>query len=151
MAKITQRDATRNQSAADFLRCEHIFLFDNHYQAGVFKNTTGAELTLKAGSLVKRGTTANELVPVGADLTLVDTIGIVFIEEDIVLAANETADIHYGIDGAIDETKLELPGATTIDTFPTDGTTTSGKTVKDFLHALGFQLEGSVDNTKYDN
>lgn len=148
MSGINQRNATRNQSTADFIRCEHIFLFDNHFQEAVFKNTTGSDYTLKPGSLVLRDTTASKQVkPAVDDDTIDNVIGIVFIEEEVTLAANETLDINYAIDGGIDETKLALPGTVTLDTVATG----KAKTLRDNLNGQGFQLEASVQNTKYDN
>jgi len=53
MQTITQRNATRNQSTADF-EVKRIFLFDNRFVEGVFKNTSGSDLTIKTGMLVAR-------------------------------------------------------------------------------------------------
>ncbi|HMI01624.1 MAG TPA: hypothetical protein VK541_04035 [Pedobacter sp.] len=50
---VTQRNATRNQSTADY-ELKKIFIFDNRFVEGVYKNTTGSQLTLVSGMLVAR-------------------------------------------------------------------------------------------------
>jgi len=148
MSGIIQRNATGNQSIADFISGLHIFLFDNHFQEAVFKNTTGAELILKPGSLVVRDiATPGQVTPAVDDATIDNVIGIVFIEEEVTLAIGGSLAINYGIDGGIDESKLSFPGTVTLDTVAA----TKAKTLRDNLNGQGFQLESSVQNTKYDN
>ena len=147
MSEVNQRNATNNQSTADY-SCNRIFLFDNKYQEGIFKNNTAGALTLKAGMLVLRDTTTpTQVVPAIAGATLVDVIGIVKLSEDVELAAGETVDINFAISGDIDETHLVLPDTVTLETVPTGGT----RTLRDTLNALGLSLKGSVQNTKFDN
>lgn len=144
---VTQRDATRNQSTADY-NCKRIFLFDNNYQDVVFKNNTAGDLVLKPGSLVLRDTaTPSQVIPAVAGATLANVIGIVNIEEEVTLAAGATLNISMAISGEVDETHLELPDTVTLDAVPTSGT----KSLRDYLQALGFSLKASVNNTKYDN
>lgn len=145
MENIDQRDVTRNQSTADF-SSNRVFLFDNTFHEGVFKNDTLGEITLKEGSFVRRDpANAAQLIPVIAGATLPNVLGIVKLDEDVVLQASETVNINYGIDGDIDETYLELPATVTLDTIE------GAKTFKDHLHALGFSLKASDQNTKFDN
>lgn len=151
MTDLTQRNATRNQSTADYGQ-RRIFLFNNRYQEGTFKNNTGAELVLKAGSLVKRDpANAAQVIPAANDKTLQDVVGIVKLDEDVTLAAGATLVINFAISGDIDETELALPAGASLDAFPTDGTTPLTITLRDILQAKGFVLQGSVQNTKYDN
>jgi hypothetical protein len=49
----TQRNATNNQSTVDFER-KNLFLCGNRYSEGVYKNTTGSDVTFESGFLVAR-------------------------------------------------------------------------------------------------
>ncbi len=148
---INQRNVTRNQSTADY-GIERLFIFGNDFQEAVFNNNSGAELELQQGILVKRNpANAAQVIPATADETLGDVVGIVKFDGVMPVANGGTVDINYGKNGDIDENFLILPDGVTLDTFPTDGTTPLTKTVKDILHALGFNLNGSVQNTKFDN
>lgn len=147
MTELNKRDVTRNQSTADYGQ-KRIFLFNNRYQEGTFKNNTGAAYTLKPGTLVLRDTaTPSQIIPAVAGATLANVIGIVKLDGEVAMATAETLDINFAISGDIDETHLELPAGVTLDTVPTDGS----KTLRDILQGLGFVLQGSVQNTKYDN
>lgn len=145
MAKVTQRDNTRNQSTVDISH-SHIFMGSNGFEEAVFLNNTGAELTLKPGSLVLRnGAAPLQIIPVVADATIANVIGVIAIEDEVVLADAATLNVNYCTKGKVDETLLELPGAYTLDTVQ------ANRTVKDHLNALGFELVATVENTKLDN
>jgi len=60
---VTQKNVTRNQSTADF-EVKKIFLFDNRYVEGVYKNTTAGEQTLKSGMLTARASGTYEIATV---------------------------------------------------------------------------------------
>lgn len=144
---IDQRNATRNQSTADY-GYDRIFIFDNKYQEAVFNNTTGASLDLEPGSLVLRNTdVAGQVKPAVAGATLVDVVGIVKGCEVITLADGATTNINYGIGGMVDESLLQLPSGVTLETVPTG----AAKNLRDILTGLGFDLKAGVNNTKYDN
>ncbi|MBB6236498.1 hypothetical protein HDC90_001110 [Pedobacter sp. AK013] len=147
MQTINQRNATRNQSTADF-EVKRIFIFDNRFERGVFKNTTGGSFTLQAGMLVVRDTAVTGgLLPATA-LNFQDAIGIAAMEEDVVLANNETVNIMYGTKGTVDGLKLVLPATVTLNSVATGDT----KTLGDLLNGLGLHLDlTTVENTKFDN
>jgi hypothetical protein len=145
---VTQRNATRNQSTADY-ESKRIFIFDNRFVEGVFKNTTVGSYSLKHGELVARSLTdANGFIPVTAD-NIADVIGIAKIDGGpVVLAASATANINIGTKGTIDGNLLVLPAGITLNSVPVDGT----KTLRDILEGIGFHVDTStVDNTKFDN
>lgn len=145
MAKVTQRDNTRNQSTVDISH-SHIFMGSNGFEESVFLNNTGAELTLKPGSLVLRnGAAPLQIIPAVADATIANVIGVIAIENEVVLADAATLNVNYCTKGKVDETLLSLPGAYTLDTVQ------ANRTVKDHLNALGFELVATVENTKLDN
>jgi len=51
--QVTQVDATRNQSTALF-SLKRIFIFDNRFVPGIYKNTSGATINLQGGMLAAR-------------------------------------------------------------------------------------------------
>jgi hypothetical protein len=53
MSSVTQRNATRNQSTADY-NMSHVFIWDNHFQSGTYKNQSGSLINLATGMLVAR-------------------------------------------------------------------------------------------------
>ena len=142
---VTQRNATRNQSTADFQQ-KKIFLFDNRFENGVFKNNAVADIDVVAGLLVARDTaTANGLIPVTA-LTLANVVGIVNIDGTVTLAENETADVAYATKGTINGNLLTLPARATLNS------TVGSKSLKDVLEGIGFHVETNiVENTNFDN
>ena len=148
---INQRNVTRNQSTADY-SVERLFIFGNNFQEATFKNNTGSDLELKQGILVRRNpNNPAEIIPATNDETLKQIIGIVKFDGSITIEDGETADINYGLNGDIDENFLALPEGVDLNTVLTGGTNPPQKTLKDVLHALGFNLNGSYQNTQYDN
>lgn len=144
--EVTQRNATRNQSTADYV-AKQIFIFDNRFVEGVFKNTTAGAYSLKHGELVARSTAdANGFIPVTVD-NLADMIGVAKIEAGpIVLTAGSTANINIGTKGTIDGNLLSLPATVTLNTV------VGNKTVRDILESIGFHVDtSSIENTKADN
>jgi len=65
---VTQRNATRNQSTADY-EVKRIFVFDNRFVEANFKNNSGANLDLQAGLLVCRDTGTYETASVAFSAT----------------------------------------------------------------------------------
>lgn len=139
--KTTQRNATRNQSTADFER-ENMFLFGNRFQEEVYKSV--GVTTIKTGMLVVRN---------GADVSLATAenldkvIGITFIENSIECQASELKNVNICISGDIDSGLLVLPSTVTLLT----ATSVGGKNLKDLLTSLGFVLKNVTENTKFDN
>lgn len=150
MTQVTQRGATRNQSTADY-QVKHMFIWDNKFQKGAFKNTTGGSFTLQPGMLVARSLTiAGGLIPVTfTDLStnnLADIIGIASHEGDIVLANNAISNITYCSEGTVDVQYLVFPAGVTLDTV------VGNKVLRDVIAALGIDLDNTtVEMTKFDN
>lgn len=146
--ETNQRNATRNQSTADFQR-KNIFTFGNRNQEGVFLNNTGADLTALAGILVKRSTGSltnkDRFVPIegGGDESAI--VGILNVEGETVLAATETINCNVCISGDVDASLLTLPAGVTINTVVGD------KLLKDILTNLGFVLNNVTENSNFDN
>lgn len=145
--EVTQRNATRNQSTADY-ESKKIFIFDNRFVEGVFKNNSGGSLTLQTGMLVVRDTAvAGGFLPATA-ANIEAVIGVVAVDGSVVLANAATANINICTKGTIDGNLLVLPATVTLNTVPTDAT----KTVRDILEGIGFHVDtSSVEMTKLDN
>lgn len=140
----TQRNATRNQSTADFQR-KSIFTFGNRFSEAIFKNDSGALLVATAGILVRRDTAnPTKVIPVTA-LTLADTIGILAIEGEVEMAIAADINCNYCIEGDIDGEFLVLPAGVTLNTV------VGNKILKDILTDLDFVINNVVDGSKFDN
>lgn len=139
----TQRNATRNQSTADF-ELQNLFLSGNRYQATTFKNTTASAIDAKDGILVLRDA-AGIVRPAIAGATLADVIGILKFEDVQSVAAGASVTAYYCISGDIDVNLLVLPDTVTIDTVV--GT----KLLRDVLTGLGFVLFNVTDGSKFNN
>ena len=142
---VTQRNATRNQSTADF-QLKRVFIFDNRFKEGAFKNTTAAAITLLPASLVARDTAiVDGFKPVTA-ANLADVIGISANEQSIDLVVNGTTNINICTKGTIEAIHLALPATVTLNT------AIGNKTLKDVLEGLGFHIkENTLEMTKFDN
>lgn len=144
-AEITQRNATRNQSTADFTR-KNLFLFGNRYSEAIFSNNSGAVLTAKAGILVRRDVlNVGKLLPAIAGATLADVVGILNVEGEVVLAIAEDINCNYCLKGDVDAGLLVLPAGVTLNTV------VGNKILKDILTDLGFVLSNVTENSQYDN
>tara|TARA_R110000822_G_scaffold123489_2_gene257883 strand:+ start:4778 stop:5224 length:447 start_codon:yes stop_codon:yes gene_type:complete len=148
MNEFTQRDNTRNQSAADISH-KHIFLFDNKFSDGIFNNNTGDDYTLKPGTVVIRDTAApTKLIPAVAGATLANIVGVIATNSDIEdIADDADVEVPFCHGGTVDQGLLILPAGVTLDTVHTAG----AKTVGDILRGLGFELRATVEHTKFDN
>jgi len=144
---IDQVNITRNQSTLK-VTLEHVFLFDNRFDERVLHNTTAtAEITIKAGDLLFKNaaTTVDKLTDVDANIDKI--VGIAAMESDVAVADTATLNINMGVEGTINENLINLPGTMTFD----DVIPTTNLTLRDHLNQLGFHLETSSENTKFDN
>lgn len=142
-----QNGATRNQSNLKISH-KHIFLFDNQYSETIFNNNTGDAYTLKPGLVVIRNTSApTKVVPAVAGATLINIVGVISTNDDIEMSDGSDANVTFCHGGVVNKDLLILPSGVTLDTVITD----QGITVGDKLRSLGFDLEGAVENTKFDN
>ena len=144
MNKAEQVNVTGNHSTMQISH-EHIFLFDNTYMSASLLNDTDVELTLIPGSLITRKSDdATKVVP-ATEETLANVIGIVSTDGNIVLAGAEETEITYALKGTVNKDLLSFPTGVTLETM------VNGKTLQDVLQGIGFQLEGAVEHTKFDN
>lgn len=129
-----------------------IFVGHNRYKEGVYTNSTYAEKTLKAGTVMARDFTSGELVPFdsagsnGANIP----VGILLSSETV--AAGDSVNVSYCIAGDVVQEKVVFDNGTdTLDT-PVAGVF-GGRPVKDCIEGMtsGVILVASEELTKQDN
>lgn len=87
---------------------------------------------------------ADGLIPI-TSANLADAIGISANEEDISQEDAQSDDISYATKGTVAEGLIIFPGGVTLNSL------VGNKTLRDILEDIGFHLEASIDNTKFDN
>jgi hypothetical protein len=103
-------------------------------------------LTIDSGSLVLRhASIADTIIPAIAGATLVNVIGILFVDGPLVLADGATANVNYCISGDVDGGLLTLPATVTLNTV------TAGKALKDTLTDLGIVANVVTEISKTNN
>lgn len=87
---------------------------------------------------------ADGLIPITAD-NLANAIGISANVEDLSQEAASSDPISYATKGTVAEGLITLPGGVTLNTL------VGNKSLRDILEDIGFHLEASTENTKFDN
>jgi hypothetical protein len=149
MTIITNTVNTRNQSFADY-DVSKLLLGDNYFGRNDYTDS-GAGSTLAEGLLLGKIAATGKLVPLApaaADGSQFP-IGVLWLggSVDIDVAISATVELEYANKGKVAEAKLVMPGGVTLD----DVIVGDGRTVKDYLNALGIILEGGVELTEFDN
>ena len=145
MSKVEQTVATRNQSTAVITSTRPIFIFDNRFVEGTFKNGN-AEAVLQGGQLIVRDTTIPNGFKAATSANLADVIGISAYEGTSTLAANATASLNIGTKGTIDGNLLVFPATVTL------ATAVGNITLRDHLEKIGFHIDTSTrEHTKLEN
>lgn len=151
MSSVTQTTATRNQSTAVITSSQPIFIFDNRFKTGIFKNNTGAAFEAKAGQLLKRDpAVVDGFLPVTDAAGLNTLVGISAFEGPLSLANNATTSMNACTKGTIDGNLLVLPEGITLNTVVT--LTDGDITLNDVLERMGFHIDTSArEHTKIEN
>lgn len=151
MAKVTQRDNTRNQSTVDITH-SHVFMGNNRYQtASGILNDAEEDITLVSGMLVKSSTAlGTQIAPFKEGDDIDALLGVLIMDGDADLANTATlADVNYAIGGNVDETQLVTAEGDVIDA--DSFVSLSTVTYRHALQKLGFHLNAVVNNNKLDN
>jgi hypothetical protein len=144
---VEQTVSTRNQSTANF-DTKRLFIFDNRYVMGVFKNTQAvpAPYDIEAGVLVVRDTATPGGFKPATSANLADVIGISAYEGKTTLVNGATASLNVCTKGTVEPLYLKFPAGVTLDT------AVGNKTLFDVIESLGIHLQqGTVEMTEYDN
>lgn len=123
MSEITNVLSTGNQSTTNY-DLTKIFLGGNRYKQGSIKNTTGAALTLKAGTLLAKQSaiavdTTNVVgyLSVHLSTNVEANVAVGILAQDLTFAIGETkTNVNYAIAGDFDLSTLVLGGADTLET-----------------------------------
>lgn len=144
----TQRNATRNQSTADFVFLK-MFIFENRFESGLYTQAASAPPNsgnLQTGMLVARDlTNPGQYIPVTSS-NVANVIGVADVEGIVALGANATLQIAVCVKGDVDANLFVMPSGVTLDT------TVGSKALRDVLEGMGLHLvNGSLEMTKADN
>lgn len=149
MSELTEQ--LNNGQQANFKRdTAKIFLWNNRYQKEEYTNGTGAEVTLKAGTLMGRVHASGEIVP----LTSTPAVGsegsqfpVGILNQDVTVANGVTVDVYICVAGDVAEEKVILSGTDTLETVIAD------RRLRDRIAAdtHGIKLVVSDELTAFDN
>lgn len=124
--------------------------------SGQFLNTTDSEIELKQGIIVlDRSPHPDNLYryiePFTKNSDPDKIIGICVFPGSKKLKKATSTGTDFIVGGEIFKNSLVLPEGVNLDTVLNGGSNTTQKTLKDILHALGFNLNDSVKNSSADN
>ena len=144
MSEVTNTINTDNQQHNDF-DTSKIMLGDNKYEAGYYNNSTYAEVTLQAGTVMGRIATTNYLVPLEAGASDGSQFPAGILAQDHTVADGVTANMNICVAGEVAEEKVLLTDGSTLETV------ISSKRIKDrimsdtagIILVLGTELTGT--------
>jgi len=125
-----------------------IFIGNNKYKSGTFKNLSGGTLSYDAGLLIGRIAATGMLVPCTSAAADGSQKPLGILTRDITdLANNGEKTVNFCISGEVAEEKLGLSGTDTLDTV------FDGQILRDGINGktLGIQLVASTEMTGEDN
>lgn len=128
----------------DFSR---IFIFDNRYAKADYTNSTGATVTLAAGTLMGRISATQKLLPHVSSAVDGSQFPVGVLAEDYVVANGATQELAFCNYGDVVESAVILGGADTL------ATVISSRSIRDRIASdtVGIRLVPSVENTIADN
>lgn len=146
MSEVTNVLLTGSQSITNY-DLTKIFIGGNRFKQGSLKNTTGAELTLKAGRLLAKQSaiavdTANVVGYLSPHLStnVEANVAVGILAQDLTLAIGATAtNVNYCIAGDYDAAALVLGGSDTL------ATLISGKAIREQIIAETQLIGVTVD------
>lgn len=149
MSEINNVLNTRNQSITNYDVSKYL-LGDNDFGKGTYTDG-GAGSTLPVLLILGKVAATGALVPVApaaADGSQFP-IGLLWLggSSEIVLTAAQAFTAEYVNKGSVALASVSFPAGVTIDTVIAG----DGRTIGDYLNALGLTLEGGVELTGYDN
>lgn len=123
-----------------------IFLRDNKYTTEPYNNSTYADVTLTAGTLMGRIATTNYVVPVTSGASDGSQYPIGLVAEDVVISASSSAEIPLCTAGEVDEDSINFDSADdTLDTV------LDSIRYKDRLKRMGIIPVSGTELSAYDN
>jgi hypothetical protein len=136
MSEVTNVLLTGNQSTTNY-DISKIFIGGNRYRQASMKNTTGASLVLKAGTLLAKVSaiavdTANVVGYLTPHLStnVEGNVAVGILAQDVTIAAGATAtNLNYAIAGDFDLSALVLGGSDTL------ATVIGGKAIREQITA----------------
>lgn len=151
MSDGTLVNQTRNQMAVDYDNAK-IFIWNNRYSKANLVNTTGAELTLVAGTVLGRISATGKIAVMKSASVDGSQLPIGILAENITLAIGANADLNFCVAGDVANEEVVFDGADTVlteITLSTDDAIT--KIYGDMIADLGIRLVSGTELTGYDN
>ena len=147
MSTATNRNFTRNQLSTDY-DFSKTFRFANSYIKGEFINDTGAEVTLKIGTVLGRKASDASLKVLKFDAADGSQFPVGVCAEEVVVAiAGAVPDLYVCNSGDINLSSIILPAGTTLDSVISD------KILRDRIvsDSKGIRLVPVTQNTSFNN
>jgi len=126
-----------------------IFLGKNRSKTGTYTNSTGATVTLLAGTVLARIASTNKLIPLDSSLTNGGQFPVGVLMHDVTVLNAASADLTFCVAGDVAVEQLILLGYG-----DSINTVVSSRTIRDRIGSdtVGIYLvEGTTDLTAYDN
>jgi hypothetical protein len=124
-----------------------IFLGENRYATGTYTNSTGAAVTLAAGTLLGRVSADELLLPLASAATDDSNIPLGILSHTVTVANGASKNLTFAVEGDIAQEKVIFQGSDDFDTV------VSGRTLRDRIGAdtVGIKLVSTTENTAFDN
>lgn len=146
MSTSTTVNQTDSQLHVDY-DVAKIFLGCNRYDTGTYTNSTGAAVTLEAGTLMGRVSATGKLLPLASAATDDSNIPVGILSHSVTVADTASKELTFAVEGNVAEEKVIFDGTDDLDTV------VSGRTLRDRIggDTVGIKLVSTTENTAYDN
>jgi len=146
MSTATVITDTNSQLHVDY-NVAKIFLGENRYATGTYTNSTGAAVTLAAGTLLGRISASELLLPLASGAVDDSNIPLGVLSQAVTVANGASETLTFAVEGDIAQEKVIFQGSDDFDTV------VSGRTLRDRIGAdtVGIKLVSTTENTAFDN
>lgn len=146
MSSVNQVLNTGQQAITNY-ETSKMFVFGNRFASADYTNSGGSPVTIAEGTLLGRISATQKLLPLASAASDGSQFPVGIAKEDTIVAAGATVKITFCIEGDVDESKVILSGADTLNTV------ISGRSIRDRIGSdtVGIRLVQSTEMTAYDN
>jgi hypothetical protein len=147
MSEVTNTINTDNQQSNDFDTSKLLLGFDNKFETGYYNNSTYADVTLAAGTVMGRIATTNYLVPLDAGASDGSQFPVGILAQEHTIATGDTNNMNIVVAGEVAEEKVVLTDGSTLETV------IASKRIKDRISSdtAGIVLVAGTELTGTDN
>lgn len=146
MSTVETVESNQNQQTTNY-NAAKIFLGNNAYETGFYNNAGYADVVLKAGTLMGRVATTDELIPLWSDASDGSQFPVGILSHDITIEPGITANIAICVKGEVDGDLVVLDAGDTMETV------ISSRRIKDRIASdtAGIVLRFGTEMTSTDN